>query len=526
MLGLITRRSCLIVAALCFATAGCGTTLESSGLLGQNQTTNDGDGSTSTGTINEEDFGKIPTSTPEEIQSIAPYKNELTSEEAYHLLRRAAFGATPEQVAQAVERGLAATVDDLLTIKPTPVAVETLAAAYELEIPKRWMVHLIEGPNPLRERMAMFWHDRFAAARRVLTNGDIFEAVDHMERLRDNALGNYRDFLTAVTTDPMMMLWLNGADSPKDNPNENYAREFWELFTLGRDVVYTENDIKEAAKAFTGLTLYRTFHEATTVYNPQNHNDSIKSIFPGRAAAANYNYTGVIDLTLAQPEAARYVARNLFVMFVHDHPSDAAVQELADFFVAGNFEIAPVVRKLLTSEAFFSSDAYYSQISSPIEHYVGFARSFDMHMFSETSQGYFLDRVIEDLAAAGQELLSPPGVEGWKEDLGWLQDQWIINRGTAMGRTMDYGPTHTLQVPYHVLPAISLWNQAATKAEIVNSIARVLHIALTDAERNIYINVLDQNGNMAFENESPQHQPRHIYQVIRLMSMDERVICR
>jgi uncharacterized protein (DUF1800 family) len=119
------------------------------------------------------------------------------------------------------------------------------------------MVHLLDGPNPLHERMALFWHDRFATSSRVLDGRDENLALQHWQMLRRNALGNYRTFLQELTIDPLMLIWLDGANSPKDNPNENYTREFWELFTLGRDVLYDEEDIREGSRAFTGITLLR-----------------------------------------------------------------------------------------------------------------------------------------------------------------------------------------------------------------------------------------------------------------------------
>ncbi len=460
-------------------------------------------------------------------QSLAPYREELTSDEAYHLLRRAAFGATPERVAAAASAGLDATLDDLLTHRGVPGKVQDLAEAYENNVPKRWMVYLLESPNPLWERMALFWHDRFATSRRVLGDSDPDLAVVHWQMLEDNAMGNYRDFLEALTLDPLMLVWLDGANSPKEAPNENYAREFWELFTLGRDVLYDEDDIRESARAFTGITLLRQYGEQTRpIFDLIHHDESVKSIFPDRADPENYNYESVIDLTLDQPEAAEYVARNLFAFFIHDHPSDDVVRELADFLVAQDWEIRPVVRKLLGSQAMFSSDARGNQISSPVEHFVGVARTLDMHVYSEDSQGYLFDQLMYDLADAGQDLLNPPGVQGWDEDAGWLEDQWILSRVWALGRTMDYGPDHTPDVPYHLLPPPGTWDERETAGEMVDAMAAVFHLALSEEERQIYVDVLDQDGWLAFYLADPEYQPLYVAEMIRLMAMHEDVIGR
>lgn len=458
---------------------------------------------------------------------LSPHADKLSSDEAYHLLRRAAFGARPQDVEQAVARGLAGTVDDLLTIKGVPPELDALAATYEDDIPRRWLVYLIEGPNPLQERMAMFWHDRFASSRRVLQGEDREAAVGHWQMLRDYALGNYRSFLEALTLDPLMLIWLDGANSPKQKPNENYTREFWELFTLGRDVLYTEADIREGARAFTGITLLREYNVPTRpIFDIRNHDETDKSVFPGRSGRANYSYKGIIDLTLAQPEAAQYVARNLFHCFIHDHPSQAQLAELADLFVQSNFEIAPVVRRILMSEEFFSDEARGNQVSSPVEHVVGVARTLEMHIHSEDSQGYVLDRLADELAGSGQDLLNPPGVEGWNEDLAWLQDQWVLSRIRALGRTMEYGPDRLEDVPFHLLPPRDTWKQRESRKAIVSAVAAVFHLNLSTEEQDVYIDVLDQGGYLGFHLASASEQPRHVREMIRLMAMDERVIGR
>jgi len=458
-------------------------------------------------------------------QSVGKYRDEITADEAYHLLSRAAFGATPEQVQQAVARGLTATVDDLLTVKPEPETLLGLEESYENDIRKRWLVHLLEGPNPLRERLALFWHDRFAASRRVLEGRDEGLALLHWRMLRSHALGNYRAFLESLTIDPLMLIWLDGANSPKSNPNENYTREFWELFTLGRDVLYTEDDIREGARAFTGITLLRERDQnARPIFDLINHDETHKLIFPGRETAANHDYLTVIDMTLRQPEAARYVARNLFACFVHDHPSDAMVADLARTFTDADFEIAPLVRQILMSQAMFSAEARGAQVRSPVEHVVGVARTLDMHMYSEESQGGTLDRLARDLANAGQDLLDPPGVQGWTEGAAWLEDQWVIARVDALGRRMEFGPQRSEFLPYHLLPARDGWNRREVRDEIVTAVAAVFHLQLTDAERAIFIEVLDQNGWRAFHLEEPDNQPRQVFEMIRLMAMHEGVI--
>lgn len=460
-------------------------------------------------------------------QSLSPYRESLTPDEAYHLLRRVQFGATPEHVQHVAAVGLSPTVDDALSVKPTPDHIAALAKSFEDDIPRRWLTFLLEGTNPLHERLAMFWHDRFATSRRVLGGGDGNLAVQHMDMLRSHAMGNYRTMLEDLTLDPLMLIWLDGANSPKAKPNENYTREFWELFTLGRDVLYTEQDIREGARAFTGITLLREYQQdARPIFDVYNHDESNKHIFPARTAPSNHSYRTVIDLTLQQPEAGQYVARNLFKFFIHDHPNPETVQALADIFRNNNFDVAPVVRTLLVSQAMFSHEARGAQIATPVEHWLGVARTLDMHMESEDSQGYVLDRLADDLSLSGHELLNPPGVQGWDEDRGWLQDQWLLYRVRALGRTMEYGPFRTPDLPYHLLPPLERWSLREVRRELVDAVAAVVHLTLSEEEKDIYVEVLDQNGQRAFHLLDPEQQPQQVFEMIRLMAMDERVIGR
>lgn len=460
-------------------------------------------------------------------QSAAPYRDTLTEDEAFHLLQSAAFGATPEQVEEAVSKGLSATVDDLLRAREMPASVQALSERYEDDLPKRWLVYLLEGPNPLHEKMALFWHDRFATSRRVLNGRDQGLGRIHWEMLRTQALGNYRTFLQELTIDPLMLIWLDGANSPKQSPNENYTREFWELFTLGRDVLYTEQDIREGARAFTGITLFREQDlDARPIYDLLNHDETLKSIFPDREPAANYNYLSVIDLTLEQPEAAEYVARNLFTYFVHDHPSADVVNELAATLRESDFDIAPLVRRILRSQAMFSSESRGNRILSPVEHVVGVFRTLDMHIHSEESQDAVLDRLASDLRESGHELLNPPGVQGWGENEYWLKGQSLLSRVRALGRTMEYGADRASYLPYHLLPPATRWSEREARQEIVEAVAGAFHLDLSEEEKDVYIEVLDQNGWLAFHLEDPERQPRHVFELIRLMAMDERVLSR
>lgn len=463
--------------------------------------------------------------------SLQAYRETLSSDEAWHFLRRTEYGATPQRVADVAAKPLSVVVDEMIQGLPVPQGVLDLEESFEYEASKRWLARLILGPNPFHERMTMFWHDRFATSARVAVNwNDRLMGQRHMEMLRRNALGNYRQFLIDLTLDPLMLLWLDGANSPSSAPNENYAREFWELFTLGRDVLYTEGDIREASRAFTGITLFRSRwdEEARPIFDIRNHDNTNKSIFPGRANPANYDYVSMIDLTLRQPEAPRYVARNLFAYFVHEEPSDEVLNQLAEQLVSNNWELAPVVRTILKSQAMFSHASRYNQIVSPVEQVVAAARTLDVRMFREETQGYMFDQLQGHLRDGGQLLLDPPGVEGWTEGPTWLGDQWIISRARGIATLMqfDFGPNNTARLPLHLLPPQPEWNQRGVQDRIVDAVAGVLHLPLTDEEHEVYVDVLNQSGYLAFHLQNANDQRTYLAEMVRLMLMDERMMTR
>ncbi|MHC4165213.1 MAG: DUF1800 family protein, partial [Planctomycetota bacterium] len=221
--------------------------------------------------------------------SLAPAANNLDAARAHHLYRRAGFGATPAEIDAAVGEGLAGTVARLVTFQPVP-AVEAEAAQVYDSVPPRepvnrranqeWWLHLLlENPNVLQERMALLWHDHFATSQRALNDATWF-MYEQIQLFRRQGLGNWRELCDAVTKDFAMLAWLDGVFSTKERPNENFARELWELFMLGEGAGYTEADVQEAARAFTGFKLqFEPDHFVTVRYLPGRHDAGEKTVF-------------------------------------------------------------------------------------------------------------------------------------------------------------------------------------------------------------------------------------------------------
>ncbi|MHC4547876.1 MAG: DUF1800 family protein [Planctomycetota bacterium] len=355
--------------------------------------------------------------------SLAPAADPLDAARAHHLYRRAGFGAAPEEIELAVADGVTRTVARLLAIVPVPAVEAAAAAVYDHAPPREpvnrranqeWWLHLLlNNPNVLQERMAFLWHDHFATNQKGFNDATWF-MFDQIQLFRRLALGNWRELCDGVTRDFAMLLWLDGVYSTRDNPNENFARELWELFMLGEGVGYTQADIVAASRAFTGFRLqHNPDHFVTVIYLPELHDAGPKTVF---GVTGQFGYGGVdtrdsdgsiVDLTLGQRPlaASRFLCRKLAAHFLYDDPPDVVVEQLASQLRAGGWEMAPVVERLLMSKAFFSARAMRAQLKSPLEFVIGFLRGIGIDMP--------VHRVNQRLIDLGQSLLEPPTVAGW-----------------------------------------------------------------------------------------------------------------
>jgi len=379
--------------------------------------------------------------------SLAPHEDALTEEEARHLLHRAAFGAPAEAVARAVEEGLARTLDRLFTFVPAP-AVEAEALSHYASLPPRspvrgrdnqawWLTLLARSPNGLRERMAFFLHDHFATSQRLFNTEQVYFMHDQIQLFRSMALGNWRDLCVAVTKDKAMLLWLDGLSSTAAAPNENFARELFELFLLGEGRGYAQRDVEEAARAFTGFRYDRAPDRGydLVLYETKRHDAGEKTIFGVRG---RFGYDdnlalddrdvdgGVVDLTLRMraAEASAHLARKLLDFFLREEPSPALVAELAAEVRDANWELRPVVRRILESRAFFASRTIRNRVAGPVSFAIGFLRN--------TGIDVPVHRVAAALEAMGQSPLEPPGVDGWPSGAAWLGEQQVVERANFL----------------------------------------------------------------------------------------------
>lgn len=377
-----------------------------------------------------------------------------------HLLRRAGFGATPAELAEYLDLGFEDSVDRLL--HPEAIAESELDAAVEAldlkptspgSIQIKWLYRMVHTRRPLAEKLALFWHGHFATSIEKVKSVTLM--WDQYELFRDQGLGRFEDLVLAVSQNPAMLVWLDNAKSQAEAPNENYARELMELFTLGIGN-YSEDDVKAAARAFTGwsiqiLTDAQVGDEDTTdpelmapndemteqerkearqqakrtldaefLFRPTWH-DSAEKTFLGQTGA--WDGDDIVRIIVAQPACATFIARELFAFFVWDDPSDDDVAPYARVFTDTDGDIRSVLEAIFTSPEFVSDRAYRAKVSSPIELVASTLKLLALDPSSEARS-----RRDGTLVRLGQVPFVPPNVGGWTSGLGWIGPSTLLER--------------------------------------------------------------------------------------------------
>ncbi len=343
-------------------------------------------------------------------------------ENAAHLLRRAGFGGTAVEIADAVRDGLDATVEKLLNYESISTAeLDARIARQNLDltnfggINRWWMTRLIYSPRPLEERMTLFWHDHFATG---ASKVNLAELMHRQNRLfRTYALGNFTEFTIEVSKDAAMLIWLDNFTNRKEAPNENYGRELLELFTLGQGF-YSELDVFSASKAFTGWTLTRRpMFEFQFV--PRWHDDTEKD-FLGRVG--NWNGDDIVKIACGEFAHGRLMASKLFGLFAWENAEPAVIDPFAEAYLDSGTDLKVLVEAILKSEAMYSPQALWSKVKSPIDHAVISCRQLLLDNDN-------IARSIQSaLTIEGQTLYNPPDVAGWDGGLAWINSGALLSR--------------------------------------------------------------------------------------------------
>ncbi len=287
-----------------------------------------------------------------------------------------------------------------------------------LEAQGWWFRRMVKTQAPLREKMTLFWHDHFATSVQKVKQ-PVLMLVQN-ELFRSHAFGSFRDLTQGILMDPAMMLYLDTQSSKKGKPNENFAREVMELFTLGEGN-YTEQDIREAARAFTGYQLNRS--TGKVFHNKRQWDDTDTTVFGSTGA---YDGKQVIDLIFRKPEAARLLPVKLWEFFVYDKPAPAAVDELASIFKQADFRTGPLLREIFLSKEFYSEKAMRTQIKSPVQYIASLLKQLEI----DTPPAGFPITAEQQL---GQVLFLPPNVAGWDWGQAWINTNTLLTRYNLAG---------------------------------------------------------------------------------------------
>ncbi len=354
-------------------------------------------------------------------QLLTPRDPDLpwTAGDAAHLLTRVQFGFTPPELDRVVREGPSATLERLLSPQPESAEFQAadqalretaLATANSADLKAWWLYRMRFSANPLVEKMTLFWHNLFATSN---------AKVNHVGRMtrqtnaqRAQALGDFRILLHEMARDPAMLIWLDGNANRKRHPNENFAREVMELFSLGQGN-YSERDVQEAARAFTGWHV----RDGEFWFNELQHDPGEKTVF---GKTGRFDGNDLIDLCLAHPACPKFLASKLLRTFVVPAPSVDHVDTVAASIQRHEFRFAPVLRDLFSSEMFFDPSHRQALIKSPLDFVLGSLRALEVSVRWPP--------VVELLADLGQSVFEPPSVKGWDGGRLWINTSTLLLR--------------------------------------------------------------------------------------------------
>ena len=356
-----------------------------------------------------------------------------------HLLRRAGFGATRDQIDEYVAKGYDETVEELLHPEYSDPEDQDLLDRYFIasvearsvgHADPQWAWRMATTTKHLEEKIALFWHGLLAVGGIKLDHG--MEMLTEIDLFRRYGLGKFGDLLLEISRNPGMMYWLDNQNSHKDAPNENYGRELLELFSMGIDEMgegaYNEDDVKAAARAFTGWASKPTMppfflgpFPMEFQFDPDDHDDGEKEFL---GEVGNWNGEDIVEITVRQRATAEFISRRLYQFFVADDADEDEVQRLADVFEENDGEIRAVLRAIFKSDHFKSEAVRYRKIKSPTELVFGVARLTDRFDLPDMASS----QLAAQTTFMGQFLLNPPSVEGWHEGEEWIDSGALVER--------------------------------------------------------------------------------------------------
>ena len=456
------------------------------------------------------------------LGTLNPYSGTWGIEQAAHLLRRTTFGPTHTQIKQAVTDGLNSTVNQLLMPQPMPDdpiyydydddpqgGIGTSWIEFANNVDHRngrnrsmrgWSMKVIrESGISIREKMTLFWHNHFVVANTT----DPRMRFHYINFLRENALGNFRTLVEGITIDPSMLVYLNGTQNTKNAPNENFARELMELFTLGKGesagpgdyTTFTEDDVVELARALTGWR-FRDLDDTTNTligakYQSNRHDDTDKQLshrFNNIVITngGDEEYKTVIDIILQKDEVSRFMSRNIYRWFVGagiDTDIEANIIEpMAQLMRDNNYEIEPVVRALLLSDHFYEATQIGCMINHPIDFLFKMINSLEIPFPTDVNLQYLIHKKIFNfLTPLEMVLFSPPDVAGWKAFYQtpqyyrfWINAVTLQRRTELVDRLLQGFNTMGFRTEIDVLAITASLDNPSDPNALINELAQIL----------------------------------------------------
>ena len=448
-----------------------------------------------------------------------------------HLMRRAGFGAQYKELEARAAKGYQATVEELLHPEDHPNGLELdLAERYFIEwnqftrgVPEYIAFRMINSKAQLEEKMTLFWHGILCTADSK-GQSQVTEYVQ-LDMLRRYGMGSFKDLLVEISRDPAMVYFLDNCLSHKGAINENYGRELLELFSMGVGMDgqfnYTEDDVKECARAFTGWTIANSIpgqpygrYAARFAYNPEDHDDGMKT-FLGETGP--FNGEDIIDIIVKQPATARFISRHLYSFFVADEaqvpswmdtpPLDLeTIKMLEDEYFRSGYNIRSMLRVLFNSDAFKS--ARFSRMKSPIDTVIGTLRLIG----DWTSPKPGFETIFDEMKHMGQEILNPPSVEGWHTGREWIDGGTLVHR---INFTADFVADANYPGIQEIVKVLASEGPTISPEGLVDGCLRMLgHYELAEENRRMLLAQAQKGGELRTNTEEFPQQVGQMLQMI------------
>jgi uncharacterized protein (DUF1800 family) len=437
-----------------------------------------------------------------------------------HLMRRAGFGATRTELNDLTATGYENVVEDLLNPGepnnlPDDIIRRFHADQHELRqldsAGGNWVYRMATTDNPLEEKITLFWHGVFATGYSKLNQARTH--LNQIRMLRQDGLGSFRDLLVDLSRDPAMIIWLDNNDNHKTAINENYGRELLELFSMGIGN-YTEDDVKECARAFTGWTLKNAEYMSQRAmkdsiwpygriswhfeYRDEDHDDGEKTFL---GETGNFDGEDVIDIIAQQDATARFVCTRLFQFFAADEVEDDAgpvIEEMMGSYFDSGYETRSVLRTLFNSDYFRSEKARFARVKGPVELVIGAVRQAGtcqeptLNISEVASQAFYM----------GQGLLQPPTVEGWHEGIEWIDSGALVERVNFVARAL--GDIENPGVQTMIQHLATMDGGVLSADEFVDGCLELLGpIHVPDETRATLVEVASKDGDLDLSSRKP-----------------------